>query len=1154
MGNTLVSFAPSAIHSVDDYLAALPDISKEQNLGSTRFLKTVKVRYTNGQYPLVAKVFVIHDNSLPLHYHQKNIEKIKIALDHCPNALPFSKSIILEKSAILLRQYVKYSLYDRVSTRPFLAPSEKKWIAFQLLCALAQCHRAEVCHGDVKLENILVTGWNWVVLTDFASFKPTMLPVDNPTDFFYFFDTSRRQVCCVAPERFYKHKTHTEGDGMLEEPKGKLTPAMDIFSLGCVLIELFTDGKFPFKLSDLYKYKEEEIDQPPQLQEIKDEGIRELCTHMIQRDPAKRLSADKYLEMAREKNIFPRCFFNGLLDYLKLYALDSAHPDSQMFRLFKDHEAFLQKIERCPEGVLALVNFITAMLRSLRHSTAKLTALKLINVCSAKLSPIVILERLLPFMLHMLGDPSCSVVSEAIGVLAESLEHIEHAPKADSIVFPEYILPKIQKVATDPNTVVRLALAANLGSLAESALRFLETSHLNCGDASREDVGNLLQYRASYETELSILHDSVQHIVATLISDNCNQVKRMLLEKGATRLCVFFGQERAHDVLLSHMITFLNDSADHQLRSSFYDSVSGVAAFVGTTVTPILMPLIEQGFNDPHDSVVCSALSCVTALTEIRFFRRGTLCELFTLALKLLDHRNTWIRVEAAHFLACVARNVPLAIKECRLRPSLQPYLECPAVQIERPEVIIGCLSKKDIRVAHRGSGMASEAEGRVELDEKKCKVITLKHNNDAPVPKEQSNRDIPDDEQCSAIIQSRKLESLFEKKKRLVSALQNVETNDAHYSQVWKPKGTLVAHMHEHRGAINKICVMPESLFATCSADGTVKIWDWVRMEKRYITNRSRHTYDRLTGELVAMDYCHKEGSLMVASNSGNIEVFRLETGKSPSYKQSRCLNPTEEGWAVDIKPVGGSVMAYASLYGSVSGWDLRAPGTAWRLENDSRVGLLTCMAIDNSRSWLATGTSQGAIVCWDLRFQLPIAQVQHPFQCRVYNLSIPKHSNNGSVWASHFTNNEVSLWNLETQQRLKTLWASNCRPFNDSEGTKRAMYAICQADQYMFTAGTDMRIRCWDVSDNGFRNSYIVAGSATDYDRFQSTYTSSLIDGTEVVQESLRKFQNTTENRLCSRAAIGHHNCITDLAVIKSARHFLMSASKDGVVKIWK
>ena len=63
-----------------------------------------------------------------------------------------------------------------------------------------------VCHGDIKMENVMITSWNWILLTDFASFKPTFLPEDNPAEFSYFFDTSRRRTCYIAPERF---KTRT---------------------------------------------------------------------------------------------------------------------------------------------------------------------------------------------------------------------------------------------------------------------------------------------------------------------------------------------------------------------------------------------------------------------------------------------------------------------------------------------------------------------------------------------------------------------------------------------------------------------------------------------------------------------------------------------------------------------------------------------------------------------------------------------------------------------------------------------------------------------------------------------------------------------------------------------------------------------------------
>ena len=58
-----------------------------------------------------------------------------------------------------------------------------------------QAHKHGVCHGDIKMENVMVTSWNWVMLTDFsATFKPTALPEDNPADYSYFFDTSRDAI------------------------------------------------------------------------------------------------------------------------------------------------------------------------------------------------------------------------------------------------------------------------------------------------------------------------------------------------------------------------------------------------------------------------------------------------------------------------------------------------------------------------------------------------------------------------------------------------------------------------------------------------------------------------------------------------------------------------------------------------------------------------------------------------------------------------------------------------------------------------------------------------------------------------------------------------------------------------------------------------
>lgn len=183
---------------------------------------------------IVVKVFAIHDPSLPLGPYKDRLEEIRVKLSSSVNCLPFRRILVNDKAGLIMRQYIKYSLYDRISTRPFLINIEKKWITFLVLCALLQCHKVGVCHGDIKLENIMVTSWNWVLMVDFASFKPTFLPEDNPADYSYFFDTSRRRICYIAPERFIKTLSSENSSMFNETPcnSGELKPAMDIFSAG----------------------------------------------------------------------------------------------------------------------------------------------------------------------------------------------------------------------------------------------------------------------------------------------------------------------------------------------------------------------------------------------------------------------------------------------------------------------------------------------------------------------------------------------------------------------------------------------------------------------------------------------------------------------------------------------------------------------------------------------------------------------------------------------------------------------------------------------------------------------------------------------------------------------------------------------------------
>ncbi len=179
----------------------------------------------------------------------------RIAAADAPGLLAYQHVCETARAGYLIRQHFAANLYDRFSTHPFLAGIEKRWIAYQLIRAVAQMHAIGVCHGDIKSENVMVTSWNWIFLTDFAPFKPTWLPDNNPTDVNFFFQSDRAR-CYIAPERFYSAVE------ALQYRDPNLMPSMDIFSLGCVLAEIFLEGETVFDLAQLLQYRDRKQARP----------------------------------------------------------------------------------------------------------------------------------------------------------------------------------------------------------------------------------------------------------------------------------------------------------------------------------------------------------------------------------------------------------------------------------------------------------------------------------------------------------------------------------------------------------------------------------------------------------------------------------------------------------------------------------------------------------------------------------------------------------------------------------------------------------------------------------------------------------------------------------------------------------------------------
>nr|XP_020009956.1 phosphoinositide 3-kinase regulatory subunit 4-like [Castor canadensis] len=127
---------------------------------------------------------------------------------------------------------------------------------------------------------------------------------------------------------------------------------------------------------------------------------------------------------------------------------------------------------------------------------------------------------------------------------------------------------------------------------------------------------------------------------------------------------------------------------------------------------------------------------------------------------------------------------------------------------------------------------------------------------------------------------------------------MENAEWESRPPPPGWRPKGLLVAHLHEHKSAVNRIRVSDEhSLFATCSNDGTVKIWNSQKMEGKTTTTRSILTYSRIGGRVKTLTFCQGSHYLAIASDNGAVQLLGIEASKLPKSPkihplQSRYLS----------------------------------------------------------------------------------------------------------------------------------------------------------------------------------------------------------------------------------------------------------------------
>ncbi|KAH3668260.1 hypothetical protein OGAPHI_002014 [Ogataea philodendri] len=722
MGAQLSLLSPTAqTIAISAYIDNLSDVQYSKPLSSARFLKTIKCLDKHGA--VVVKLLIKPTTELDLSLWVKELEDMRVKLLDLPNVLPFESIIDSQRAGYLIRPHIRYNLYDRISIRPFLEPIERKWIVYQILVALSKIHQQNVYHGDLKTENVLMTSWNWCVISDFAVFKPVYLPENNPSQFSFYFDTSQRHICYVAPERFLANDQEVE-----DHPDAQLTWQMDIFSLGCAIAEIYLEGLPIFTLPQLFKYKKGEYQ--PNLDAIEDINVRRLIQSMIALDPAQRLCAQDCLTQFR-RSVFPDHFYTFLHPYVrKLSEKPTASDpfldcDSRISRIYNDfdkialylgfkhqfdnettessdtlipvHLQLPGMIDHTPRSThevfktpndcasLILLDIILHSVRNSTHSSFRMQACDLILAFAEQLHDEAKLDRCLPYLVYMLDDPSEDVQSAALRSLTQLLVMVDVITPVNVYIFPEYILPKLQQVLKRTYTEsdipgygrhVRSVFAGCLPYLAQTARKFYDMSSLfrtQLQHASGDEF--VIENDDQLESAFRNVVAEFESLVVQILTDQDSFVRISLL-KNILPLAAFFGKDRTNDVILSHLITYLNDK-NPNIRLEFISSIVSVSVFVGiVSLEQYILPLLVQSLTDSDELVVIGVLKTFTELCGLGLVRKIHYWDLIRLTIRLILHPNETIRQSVLDLVVAIGSSLSLVDLYCMLYPIIRPFFQ----------------------------------------------------------------------------------------------------------------------------------------------------------------------------------------------------------------------------------------------------------------------------------------------------------------------------------------------------------------------------------------------------------------------------------------------------------------------------------------------
>ena len=133
-----------------------------------------------------------------------------------------------------------------------------------------------------------------------------------------------------------------------------------------------------------------------------------------------------------------------------------------------------------------LLNLVTSSIRNCLWPSSRLHGLTLFLNLLPHLSDEDKIDRIIPFVVELLSDKVAIVRAEACRTLTIAVESVESISAQNATFIPEYLLPQMRHLSTDPDIFVRATYAKSLVRLADVAVNMLEMNQ--AAKAKRSDM------------------------------------------------------------------------------------------------------------------------------------------------------------------------------------------------------------------------------------------------------------------------------------------------------------------------------------------------------------------------------------------------------------------------------------------------------------------------------------------------------------------------------------------------------------------------------------------------------------------------------------------------------------------------------------------